>query len=62
MVALPLVFQTTKSGRIAIWGSIRFKWHCRCNSGMDGAIEPIILSGRDGASGKAIALQDQVKL
>jgi magnesium chelatase subunit H len=29
---------------------------------LDGAIEPIILSGKDGATGKAIALQDRVEI
>ncbi|MCW6034737.1 magnesium chelatase subunit H [Spirulina subsalsa FACHB-351] len=62
MVALPLVFQTTEE-----WESSELGLHPIqvalqiAIPELDGAIEPIIVSGRDGATGRAIALQDRVE-
>ncbi|WP_026079544.1 magnesium chelatase subunit H [Spirulina subsalsa] len=62
MVALPLVFQTTEE-----WESSELGLHPIqvalqiAIPELDGAIEPIIVSGRDGATGRAIALQDRIE-
>ncbi|MEN9275622.1 MAG: magnesium chelatase subunit H, partial [Gloeomargarita sp. GMQP_bins_5] len=63
LVALPLVFQTTEEWRASDLGlhPIQVALQMAIPE-LDGAIEPIILSGRDGATGKAIALQDRVAL
>ncbi|ARV60488.1 magnesium chelatase subunit H [Nostocales cyanobacterium HT-58-2] len=62
MVALPLVFQTTEEWIDSDLGlhPIQVALQIAIPE-LDGAIEPIILSGRDGATGKAIALQDRVE-
>lgn len=62
MVALPLVFQTTEEWQDSELGlhPIQVALQIALPE-LDGAIEPIILSGRDGATGKAIALQDRVE-
>ncbi|MDB9312495.1 magnesium chelatase subunit H [Spirulina sp. CS-785/01] len=62
MVALPLVFQTTEEWEDSELGlhPIQVALQIAIPE-LDGAIEPIILSGRDGATGKAIALQDRVE-
>jgi magnesium chelatase subunit H len=62
MVALPLVFQTTEEWLDSDLGlhPIQVALQIAIPE-LDGAIEPIILSGRDGATGKAIALQDRVE-
>ncbi|TVQ16913.1 MAG: magnesium chelatase subunit H [Leptolyngbya sp. DLM2.Bin15] len=62
MVALPLVFQTTEEWEDSDLGlhPIQVALQIAIPE-LDGAIEPIILSGRDGATGKAIALQDRVE-
>jgi magnesium chelatase subunit H len=62
MVALPLVFQTTEEWQDSDLGlhPIQVALQIALPE-LDGAIEPIILSGRDGATGKAIALQDRVE-
>ncbi len=62
MVALPLVFQTTEEWQDSELGlhPIQVALQIAIPE-LDGAIEPIILSGRDGATGKAIALQDRVE-
>ncbi|MEB3338096.1 MAG: magnesium chelatase subunit H [Leptolyngbyaceae bacterium] len=62
MVALPLVFQTTEEWEESDLGlhPIQVALQIALPE-LDGAIEPIILSGRDGATGKAIALQDRVE-
>ncbi|MGV0103831.1 magnesium chelatase subunit H [Nostoc sp. DSM 114160] len=62
MVALPLVFQTTEEWMDSDLGlhPIQVALQIAIPE-LDGAIEPIILSGRDGATGKAIALQDRVE-
>ncbi len=62
MVALPLVFQTTEEWEASELGlhPIQVALQIAIPE-LDGAIEPIILSGRDGATGKAIALQDRVE-
>ncbi|MGG6295844.1 magnesium chelatase subunit H [Leptolyngbya sp. AN02str] len=62
MVALPLVFQTTEEWQESELGlhPIQVALQIALPE-LDGAIEPIILSGRDGATGKAIALQDRVE-
>jgi magnesium chelatase subunit H len=62
MVALPLVFQTTEEWQDSDLGlhPIQVALQIAIPE-LDGAIEPIILSGRDGATGKAIALQDRVE-
>ncbi len=62
MVALPLVFQTTEEWQDSDLGlhPIQVALQIALPE-LDGAIEPIILSGRDGMTGKAIALQDRVE-
>ncbi|WP_414568868.1 magnesium chelatase subunit H [Nostoc sp. CCY 9925] len=62
MVALPLVFQTTEEWMDSDLGlhPIQVALQIAIPE-LDGAIEPIILSGRDGATGKAIALQDRME-
>ncbi|HEY9809417.1 MAG TPA: magnesium chelatase subunit H [Halomicronema sp.] len=62
MVALPLVFQTTEEWENSDLGlhPIQVALQIAIPE-LDGAIEPIIVSGRDGATGKAIALQDRVE-
>ncbi|HEY9619529.1 MAG TPA: magnesium chelatase subunit H [Crinalium sp.] len=62
MVTLPLVFQTTEEWEDSDLGlhPIQVALQIAIPE-LDGAIEPIILSGRDGATGKAIALQDRVE-
>ena len=62
MVALPLVFQTTEEWENSELGlhPIQVALQIAIPE-LDGAIEPIIMSGRDGATGKAIALQDRVE-
>ncbi|MBH8572943.1 magnesium chelatase subunit H [Nostocaceae cyanobacterium CENA369] len=62
MVALPLVFQTTEEWMDSDLGlhPIQVALQIAIPE-LDGAIEPIILSGRDGATGKAIALQDRIE-
>lgn len=62
MVALPLVFQTTEEWETSELGlhPIQVALQIAIPE-LDGAIEPIILSGRDGTTGKAIALQDRIE-
>ncbi|MBZ8179216.1 magnesium chelatase subunit H [Oscillatoria salina] len=62
MVALPLVFQTTEEWEDSDLGlhPIQVALQIAIPE-LDGAIEPIILSGRDGATGRAIALQDRIE-
>jgi magnesium chelatase subunit H len=62
MVALPLVFQTTEEWQDSELGlhPIQVALQIALPE-LDGGIEPIILSGRDGATGKSIALQDRVE-
>ncbi|MDF5734015.1 MAG: magnesium chelatase subunit H, partial [Rhizonema sp. PD38] len=62
MVALPLVFQTTEEWIDSDLGlhPIQVALQIAIPE-LDGAIEPIILSGRDGATGRAIALQDRIE-
>jgi magnesium chelatase subunit H len=62
MVALPLVFQTTEEWLDSDLGlhPIQVALQIAIPE-LDGAIEPIILSGRDGNTGKAIALQDRIE-
>jgi len=62
MVSLPLVFQTTEEWLDSDLGlhPIQVALQIAIPE-LDGAIEPIILSGRDGATGRAIALQDRVE-
>jgi magnesium chelatase subunit H len=62
MVALPLVFQTTEEWQESDLGlhPIQVALQIAIPE-LDGAIEPIILSGRDGATGRAIALQDRIE-
>ncbi|QLL29763.1 magnesium chelatase subunit H [Thermosynechococcus sichuanensis E542] len=63
MVTLPLVFQTTEEWEDSDLGlhPIQVALQIALPE-LDGAIEPIILSGRDGMTGKAIALQDRVEM
>ncbi|MBR8838983.1 MAG: magnesium chelatase subunit H [Stigonema ocellatum SAG 48.90 = DSM 106950] len=63
MVALPLVFQTTEEWIDSDLGlhPIQVALQIAIPE-LDGAIEPIILSGRDGTTGKAIALQDRIEV
>ncbi|HTL90401.1 MAG TPA: cobaltochelatase subunit CobN, partial [Leptolyngbya sp.] len=62
MVALPLVFQTTEEWQDSELGlhPIQVALQIALPE-LDGAIEPIIVSGRDGATGKSIALQDRIE-
>lgn len=62
MVTLPLVFQTTEEWENSDLGlhPIQVALQIAIPE-LDGAIEPIILSGRDGATGKSIALQDRIE-
>lgn len=62
MCALPLVFQTTQEWEDSDLGlhPIQVALQIAIPE-LDGAIEPIILSGRDGVTGKAIALQDRIE-
>ncbi|NJN88794.1 MAG: magnesium chelatase subunit H, partial [Leptolyngbyaceae cyanobacterium SL_7_1] len=62
MVTLPLVFQTTEEWQDSDLGlhPIQVALQIAIPE-LDGAIEPIIVSGRDGTTGKAIALQDRVE-
>jgi magnesium chelatase subunit H len=62
MVALPLVFQTTEEWEASDLGlhPIQVALQIAIPE-LDGAIEPIILSGRDGETGRAIALQDRIE-
>ncbi|NEQ96289.1 MAG: magnesium chelatase subunit H, partial [Cyanothece sp. SIO2G6] len=62
MVALPLVFQTTEEWEASDLGlhPIQVALQIAIPE-LDGAIEPIIMSGRDGNTGRAIALQDRIE-
>lgn len=62
MVALPLVFQTTEEWEESDLGlhPIQVALQIAIPE-LDGAIEPIILSGRDGNTGRSITLQDRVE-
>lgn len=62
MCALPLVFQTTEEWEASDLGlhPIQVALQIAIPE-LDGAIEPIILSGRDGSTGRAIALQDRLE-
>jgi magnesium chelatase subunit H len=62
MVALPLVFQTTEEWEESELGlhPIQVALQIAIPE-LDGAIEPIILSGRDGNTGRSIALQDRIE-
>jgi magnesium chelatase subunit H len=62
MVALPLVFQTTEEWEDSDLGlhPIQVALQVAIPE-LDGAIEPIVLSGRDGLTGRAITLQDRVE-
>ncbi|GBF82448.1 magnesium chelatase subunit H [Aphanothece sacrum FPU1] len=63
MCALPLVFQTTQEWEASDLGlhPIQVALQIAIPE-LDGAIEPIILSGRDGNTGRAIALQDRIEV
>jgi magnesium chelatase subunit H len=62
MVALPLVFQTTEEWQESDLGlhPIQVALQIALPE-LDGAIEPIVMSGRDGSTGKSITLQDRVE-
>ncbi|BBA79010.1 magnesium chelatase subunit H [cyanobacterium endosymbiont of Rhopalodia gibberula] len=62
MCALPLVFQTTQEWEESDLGlhPVQVALQIAIPE-LDGAIEPIILSGRDGNTGRAIALQDRIE-
>jgi len=62
MVALPLVFQTTEEWEDSDLGlhPIQVALQIAIPE-LDGAIEPIVLSGRDGNTGKAHAMQDRIE-
>jgi magnesium chelatase subunit H len=62
MVALPLVFQTTEEWQDSDLGlhPIQVALQIALPE-LDGAIEPIVMSGRDGSTGKSITLQDRVE-
>ena len=62
MVALPLVFQTTEEWEESDLGlhPIQVALQIAIPE-LDGAIEPIVMSGRDGNTGRSIALQDRIE-
>ena len=62
MVALPIVFQTTEEWEESELGlhPVQVALQIAIPE-LDGAIEPIIVSGRDGDTGRAIALQDRIE-
>ena len=62
MVSLPLVFQTTEEWEASDLGlhPVQVALQMAIPE-LDGAIEPIIMSGRDGMTGRAITLQDRVE-
>jgi magnesium chelatase subunit H len=62
MVALPLVFQTTEEWKASDLGlhPVQVALQIAIPE-LDGAIEPVIMSGRDSATGKAHALQDRTE-
>ncbi|MEL6855429.1 MAG: magnesium chelatase subunit H, partial [Cyanobacteria bacterium J06607_13] len=62
MVSLPLVFQTTEEWETSDLGlhPVQVALQMAIPE-LDGAIEPIIMSGRDGMTGRAITLQDRVE-
>ena len=62
MVALPLVFQTTQEWEDSDLGlhPVQVALQIAIPE-LDGAIEPIVLSGRDDATGKTHTLQDRVE-
>ena len=62
MVALPLVFQTTEEWEDSDLGlhPIQVALQIAIPE-LDGAIEPIVMSGRDGNTGRSIALQDRIE-
>lgn len=62
MVSLPLVFQTTEEWEDSDLGLHPIQAALQIAiPELDGAIEPIIMSGRDGVTGRAIALQDRIE-
>ncbi|MBT9313842.1 magnesium chelatase subunit H [Leptothoe spongobia] len=63
MVALPLVFQTTEEWENSDLGlhPIQVALQMAIPE-LDGAIDPIVVSGRDGMTGRAITLQDRVAI
>ncbi len=63
MVALPLVFQTTEEWQDSDLGlhPVQVALQVALPE-LDGAIDPLIFSGRDGVTGKAIPLKDRVEL
>ncbi len=63
MVSLPLVFQTTTEWRTSELGLNPVQAALQVAlPELDGSIEPIVMSGRDGATGRAIPLQDRIEL
>ncbi len=62
MVALPLVFQTTEEWQDSDLGlhPVQVALQVALPE-LDGAVDPIVLSGRDGATGRAIALSDRIE-
>ena len=62
MVALPLVFQTTEEWRNSDLGlhPVQVALQIAIPE-LDGAIEPVIMSGRDSNTGKAHAIQDRTE-
>ena len=63
MVALPLVFQTTEEWEDSDLGlhPIQVALQMAIPE-LDGAIDPIVVSGRDGMTGRAITIQDRVEI
>ncbi len=62
MVVLPLVFQTTEEWENSDLGlhPVQVALQVALPE-LDGAIDPIVLSGRDGMTGRAIALSDRIE-
>lgn len=63
MCALPFVFQTTQEWEESDLGlhPVQVALQIAIPE-LDGAIEPIILSGRDANTGRAIELQDRIEM
>jgi magnesium chelatase subunit H len=63
MVALPLVFQTTEEWQKSDLGlhPVQVALQVAIPE-LDGAVDPIVLSGRDGMTGRAIALSDRMEV
>eukprot|EP00182_Erythrolobus_australicus_P001344 CAMPEP_0185829060 /NCGR_PEP_ID=MMETSP1353-20130828/17_1 /TAXON_ID=1077150 /ORGANISM="Erythrolobus australicus, Strain CCMP3124" /LENGTH=1385 /DNA_ID=CAMNT_0028526805 /DNA_START=16 /DNA_END=4173 /DNA_ORIENTATION=+ len=61
MCALPLVFQTTEEWKESELGLHPIQVALQVSlPELDGALEPVVFAGRDGATGRSIPLQDRI--